>query len=215
MAILGDFEVTIVVNGQPLNELDAEYPSRSDRCCKFISATNVDFAIDYKVKCGFQFDDEADFIVFRTKFDGAKYGTAHVPRARFQKPGSYRVRKSGRRRYDNGGWHFIDYAFFTADFNKRHDREEPDMFVPRRLDIEVWREREWTAVDQPLSNGTRRRGSSGSDYSVIDLTNPLSTWGQHTTKPPKVRHTRAIDAKPLVVFTFENRSPGEQISCVI
>lgn len=216
MAILGDFEVTIVVNDKPTPEYPASYvqssSSQPDTVHTYISATDVDFAIDYKVRCGEHFISPVpcDYIVFRTKFDGLKYGTAHVARARYIKPGSYRVRKRGKRHHENGGWHFREYHFFTADLTYGRpplSLAVGDIYVPNVIKVEVWMEMEYAKADAPNING--RPVSSSSDWSIVDLTNPFHSWGKNTTQPPRVRYTGSLDTEPLATFVFENCSPGK------
>lgn len=222
MAILNNFEVTILVPDRADHEtgsrcnwtLVSEYntlnpslvaTSTSSYCQKYIGiAPKVDpflghqlpceFAVDFKIHCGFTFvdNDETEFLVFRTFLDDNKIGSGFVKRERWQRSGSYRVRKKGRRfwvpeefRWIEQKWHF-------------------DQGLHGTIRVEVWRER----VKPPCSGSWNHPGlpAGANEFGdFIDLTDDsINVY----PKLPRVRHTSKIDEQPIAIFSFEYRSEG-------
>ena len=218
MAILANFEVTIlapkhnVTNGmlmttwEPISEHDPPYlddaqKGRQDFCQKYVgvvSSTDTctlepsyEFAIDFKVYCGFTFttceDADTEFIVFRAYLDGEKIGTAHVKRKRWERSGTYRVRKKSRRFWveEAGSWIESKWGF--------------DPGLHGTLKIEVWKQGE-------------RAASSGSwdhpDWSSDANWAFVSDFDGGMPKPPRVRHTTKVGMAPMATFVYEYRSHG-------
>lgn len=219
MAILSNFEVTVltpkqhVVNGilttkwEPINEhkapsIEVSQRDRNDLCQRYIGVASSaesppnksysEFAIDFKVHCGFTLEDteavQTEFLVFRVYLDGEKIGSAHVKRARWERSGTYRVRKKSRRFWaeEAGSWIESMWAFEEGSHGT--------------LKVEVWRQRE-------------RLASSGSwdhpDWFSDARWTFMSDFCGETAKEPTVRHTEKIGTAPLATFVFEYRSYGK------
>lgn len=160
---------------------------------------STEFVIDYKVRCGFTFPDQRDtgveYIVFRTYLDDEKIGAASVNRKRWERSGTYRQRKQGRR--------------YKVEYEDRWIRQRW-MFDPGlhgTIKIEVWRERTKIPVMQP------------NEWGLIDLTGDdelvvrqweLSEIAHETgVKRPRVKNMVKVDLVPLATFEFEYRSSSK------
>lgn len=217
MVIQSNFEVTIsslqrhnsdgmsTTTWQPIVEHNPPYsnPTGQDQSVqKYIGiATTTDlerqhhyeFAIDFKVHCGFTFidGDDTEYLVFRTYLDDIKIGSAFVKRERWERSGTYRVRKKGRRFWvdELQGWVHKPWAF--------------DSGLHGMLKVEVWRE-----TDRPASSGSWDHPDFFSEGNIYDSGNAvvLSEVDGGLPKLPRVRHTRKVDMWPMATFVYEYRS---------
>lgn len=161
---------------------------------------NTEFVIDYKVKCGFSFADQNDtgveYIVFRTYLDGEKIGSASVKRSRWERSGTYRIRKQGKR--------------YRVENDHRWIRQRW-MFDPGlhgTIKVEVWRERtkipvvsDWDFIDLTMD-----------DNLVVGQEDLPTIVYEPNAKRPRVRHLVKLDLLPIATFEFEYRSEGECLS---
>lgn len=158
---------------------------------------STEFVIDYKVRCGFEFPDQHDtaveYIVFRTYLDKEKIGAASVNRKRWERSGTYRQRKQGKR--------------YKVEHEHRWIRQKW-MFDPGlhgTIKVEVWRERtrlpplgEWGLIDL-----------TGDDDLVVGRRDLISIAHEPNAKRPRVRNMVKVDLLPLATFEFEYRSAGK------
>lgn len=155
-----------------------------------------EFVIDYKVKCGFVFPDQqdtgTDHIVFRTYLDDEKIGSAAVKRQRWERSGTYRVRKQGKR--------------YRVENEQRWIRQKWlfDPGLHGTIRVEVWRERNKPTVmhDWGLIDLTR------DDDFVIPQADVWEISHEPCVKQPRVKHTEKVDLLPIATFEFEYRSTG-------
>lgn len=160
------------------------------------SRSSTEFAIDYKIRCGFVFPDQRDtdseYIVFRTYLDDEKIGGASVHRRRWEKSGTYRQRKYGRR-------HRVE--------NEHRWIRQRWMFDPGlhgTIKVEVWRERKRI----PAAHGLGFVDLTGDDDLVIAQSDLQSIVHEPYAKRPRVRSMVKVDLIPLATFEFEYRSSG-------
>lgn len=153
------------------------------------------FAIDFKTHCGFNFvdTDEAEYIVFRTYLDDNKIGSAFIRRERWERAGTYRVRKTGRRFWvcEMQSWVHRNWTF--------------DRGLHGTIKIELWRQ----CNRQPAPgswNFPYLDGDGIDNANYIDLNSPILN-----TKPTRIRHTAKVDGWPLATFVFEYRSEGNRM----
>ncbi len=224
MVILGNFEVTILLprhetsdvmagasttTWQPITEHDPPYLTTADQgpstsSQKYIGITptinleqqhHYEFAIDFKVHCGFTFldGDDVEYLVFRTYLDNIKIGSAFVKRERWERSGTYRVRKKGRRYWVDELQSWVQKPW------------ELESGLHGTLKIEVWRERSGRASsgswDHPDFFGEGNIYDSGNAITLNDFNGGLP-------KMPRVRHTRKVDLWPMATFVYEYRSHG-------
>lgn len=229
MAILDNFEVTILTVSQPRpnlgNNLETtwagvkEYePPGADvqkscfnTCRKYIGVpplrtldstdrVSTEFVIDYKIKCGFSFADQNDtgveYIVFRTYLDDDKIGSASVKRSRWERSGTYRIRKQGKRyRVEN------DQSWIRQRW----------MFDPGlhgTIKVEVWRER--TKI--PIINDWGFIDLTREDDLVVGQEDLSAIAYEANAKRPRVKHLVKLDLLPIATFEFEYRSEGQSLS---
>ena len=149
------------------------------------------FGFDFKCNCGFEFadGDETEFLVFRVYHDDHKIGSGFLRRSTWERPGTYRVRKTARRfwledkqRWVESKWHFDEGLHGT-------------------IKVELWRERQkppssgtWNHPDLPVE------ANEFGEY--IDLTKDYINLNP---RKPRVRHTSKIDPFPMATFVFEYR----------
>ncbi|KAK5096766.1 hypothetical protein LTS08_007256 [Lithohypha guttulata] len=177
--------------------------TKADCCQRYISAQSTidpsfghdiltEFAVDFKVRCGFTFadNDGTEFLVFRTYLDDNKIGSAFVKRERWERSGTYRVRKRSRRY-----WLAVQQKWIEQNWTF-------DSGLHGTLRIEVWRERtrapaigSWNNPDLPTDNN-----EFGDFIDLADETISLKTKGA------RVRHASRIDPRPMATFEFEYRS---------
>jgi len=224
MTILNSFEVTVLLpqhgisnstcdtsttTWQPITEHEPLYSTTSDQdpsvsATKYIGIKpandsieehHYEFAIDFKVHCGFNFidGDDAEYIVFRTYLDDVKIGSAFVKRARWERSGTYRVRKKGRRYWvdELQSWVQKPWEFESG--------------LHGTLRIEVWRER-----GRPESSGSWDHPDFFGEGNIYDSGNAiaLNDFDGGLPKLPRVRHTRKVDLWPMATFVYEYRSEG-------
>lgn len=221
MVTQSNFEVTILspqqrnsggistTTWQPIIEHDPPYSNPTDQdpssaLQKYIGIAAVidleqqhhyEFAIDFKVHCGFTFidGDDVEYIVFRTYLDNIKIGSAFIKRERWERSGTYRVRKKGRRYWvdELQGWVQKPWEF--------------DSGLHGTLKIEVWRER-----GRPASSGSWDHPGFFGEGNIYDSGNAvmLSEFDGGLPKLPRVRHTRKVDMWPMATFVYEYRSEG-------
>lgn len=223
MAILDAFEVTILTpddfdrNVNPTRarwEVVEEYSNphldksqSNDRCTRHIAAwTTVDpllghyvptqFAVDFKITGGFQFadSDETEFLVFRVYHDDRKIGSGHIKCEQWERPGTFRVRKKGRRFWLEPEQKWIEEKWIF------------DEGLHGTIRVEIWRHKTdfakpgtWNNPDLPTE--TNQFGT------FIDLTNDALNLDPGRTR---VRFAKRIDPNPLATFVFEYRSKGKQ-----
>jgi len=219
MVTQSNFEVTILslqrhnsdgmstTTWQPIIEHNPPYsnPTRQDQSVqKYIGIATTtylerqhhyEFAIDFKVHCGFTFidGDDTEYLVFRTYLDDLKIGSAFVKRERWERSGTYRVRKKGRR-------------FWVDELQAWVQKPwEFDSGLHGTLKVEVWRE-----TDRPASSGSWDHPDFFSEGNIYDSGNAvvLSEFDQGLPKLPRVRHTRKVDMWPMATFVYEYRSEG-------
>ena len=223
MVIHSNFEATILsrhpsvstTTWQPMIERDPPYlePDEQDQpptIRKYIGIRPVidvdgehhyEFAIDYKIHCGFNFldGDDAQYIVFRTYLDNVKIGSAFVKRERWEKSGTYRVRKNGRRYWmdELQSWVQKPWEFQSG--------------LHGTLRIEVWRE-----GDRPASSGSWDHPDFFGEGNIYDSGNALvlSEFDGGLPKLPRVRHTKKVDMWPMMTFLYEYRSEGGSNQCL-
>lgn len=225
MAIINSFEVTVltpcrgsassesvsskrgwaVVDEHKKTHVKPHLRDRADFRQRYIAAPPPtdqvlgEFAIDFKAHCGFTFadNDGTEFLVFRTFLDGEKIGSGHVKRQRWERSGTYRVRKKSRRywlaehsRWVEQKWHF-------------------DHGLHGTLKIEVWRQRRRRIPSHGSWDHPANLPVAHNEFGeYIDLTHPSV---ELNPKLPQVRHTEKIDPHPLATFVFEYRSEGEYV----
>lgn len=158
---------------------------------------NTEFIIDYKVKCGFTFadqnDTEVEYLVFRTYLDDEKIGSASVKQSRWERSGTYRIRKQGRRyRVEN-------------DHRWIRQRWIFDPGLHGTIKVEVWRER--TKI--PVVNGWGFIDLTKDDDLVVGQEDLPTIAYEPNAKRPRVKHLVKLDLLPIATFEFEYRSEGE------
>lgn len=178
--------------------------STTDSCTRHIAAyTTVDqlfghsvpqqFAIDFKVTGGFQFADAGDteMLVFRVYHDDSRIGSGHIKREKWERPGSFRVRKRGRRIWlETEQWWVMENWSF-------------DEGLHGTIKVEVWRERYGLAKSKARQPNLPI-GMDDLDPAFYLSSNALDFNPSRT----RVRYTEKIDDKPLATFLFEYRSQG-------
>ncbi|KAK5075630.1 hypothetical protein LTR70_009078 [Exophiala xenobiotica] len=194
---------------QPIIEYDPPYSNPTDQDPSVVSQKYIgiaavidleqqhhyEFAVDFKVHCGFTFidGDEAEYIVFRTYLDNIKIGSAFIKRERWERSGTYRVRKKGRRYWvdELQGWVQKPWEF--------------DSGLHGTLKIEVWRE-----SGRPASSGSWDHPDFFGEGNIYDSGNAvtLSEFDGGLPKLPRVRHTKKVDMWPMATFLYEYRSEG-------
>lgn len=223
MAILGNFEVTVlsihpskqnqdgslefgwsqVQEHQPPGSESRESSSHS--CRRYIGVPaaqtlslgdrlSTEFAIDYKVRCGFTFADQqemgAEYIVFRTYLDGERIGSASVKRERWERSGTYRIRKQGKR--------------YRLENEHRWIRQRwvLDPGLHGTIKVEVWRESAkidiWGCVDFTPSVDP-----------VVGYEDLTNTSYEMNAKRPRIKNLEKLDLFPIATFEFEYRSHGQ------
>lgn len=148
------------------------------------------FAIDFRTKCGFKFDSSnAKYLVYRVYLDDVKIGSSFVKRDRWERSGSYRVRKTGRRFYsiETDTWTRRPWAI--------------DSGIHGTIRVEVWRQTDKAADIGSCYYPEMEDPSLGALF--VDLT------GEDEGVNTRVRHTAKVDACPLATFNFEYRSEGK------
>ncbi|KAJ9658158.1 hypothetical protein H2198_003863 [Neophaeococcomyces mojaviensis] len=192
-------------HASPVDIDDLEWP---ESAVESETERAVEFAIDYKVHCGFTFNDsdEADLIVFRTYLDGERIGSGFVKRDRWERRGTYRVRKKGKRVW-------IDDPFAAVG----EWVQQKWTFAPGHhgtLKIEAWRETHRAQhvrqgmFQTPSNTGWMPLAAQYPDTGVIDLTGMSDDLSaiESVTVSPRVKKTRKIDLWPMATFVFEYRS---------
>lgn len=195
---------------QPINEHDPLHLKDTDQTLssssqKYIGITptnsldqdhHYEFAIDFKAHCGFNFidGDAAEYIVFRTYLDDVKIGSAFVKRERWERSGTYRVRKKGRRYWVDELQSWVQKPW------------EFDSGLHGTLKIEVWRE-----CSRPASSGSWDHPDFFGEGNIYDSGNAiaLNEFDGGLPKMPRVRHTKKVDLWPMATFVYDYRSEGE------
>lgn len=222
MAIIDAYEVTILtsdniaandaqktkISWKPVAEyvaMEEEQSMTPNKCTRHITAYSIvdplfghlvpqQFAIDLRITGGFAFadDDSTELLVFRIYHDGRKIGSGYVPREKWERPGTFRVRKKGRRFWlEAQQWWVMERWSF-------------DDGLHGTIKVVVWRERYDYAQAGTWNNPELPDGMEDIELSFYLNSNALD----FNPGPTRVRHARKIDAKPLATFLFEYRSQG-------